>query len=340
MKKVVVVLFALAIIAGGILLSIRLKHRGSLFILSPIELITERVEKKKEPLFPETINILLLGTDTSINRRNKGQGGFNTDTMILISANTRTNRILLTSVPRDLWINGNKINALHVVYGEDTLLDAFEQVTGLDVQEIIRADFDQFVWLADSFGGIPVTVERSFSDYSFPNFTDTDVLTVSFTAGEEKMTGERALTFARSRKGTNGEGSDLMRAKRQHLLLEGMVEAIKQPGSIFWPMDVDNFYSVITSRGIYTTLTLNKVRFLWDFYKDKDRYEVESFVVDGTYVYHPGMYPQSDYHAWVFVPLEPGFANLHADIKAKLEGTFEYPSDLNNESDQNENTSL
>jgi len=53
MKKVVVVLFALAIIAGGILLSIRLKHRGSLFILSPIELITEGLRRKRNHFFPK-----------------------------------------------------------------------------------------------------------------------------------------------------------------------------------------------------------------------------------------------------------------------------------------------
>ncbi len=264
------------------------------------------------------INILLLGID----RRSKTQLGFNTDTMILVSLNPTTNKVLFTSVPRDLWINGNKINALYTIYGWETLKNAFEQITGQEIHGYIMTDFEDFRWLVDAFGGIPVTIQRTFTDYTFPNNTDTGVLAVTFTEGYEKMGGERSLTFARSRKGTNGEGSDLMRAKRQHLILQGMLEAIKQPESIFWPMDIPAFYEAVTNFRMETTLTLEDTYYLWDFYKDKDLYSYESFVVDDKYVYHPGMYPQSPYHAWVFIAREPGFADLHADIKAKLEGTY------------------
>lgn len=267
----------------------------------------------------ENINVILLGID----RRSKQQTGFNTDIMILLSANPNTNRVLLTSVPRDLWVNGNKINALYTIGGWNLLKDAFEQITGQIVSGYIRCDFEDFKWIVDAFGGVPINVEKTFTDHTFPNDADTGILTVTFNQGLEKMDGQRALTFARSRKGNNGEGSDLMRAKRQHLLLQGMVQAISQPESIFWPMDMDKFYSaIIAVDKMYTTLTLEDVTYLWDFYKDREQYSVESFVVGNEYVYHPGMYPQSEYHAWVFIARESGFANLHADIKAKLEGTF------------------
>lgn len=284
--------------------------------------------KKENTVFEnDIINVLLLGIDTSEGRRLRGQGGFNTDTMILLSANPQTNHILLTSVPRDLWINGNKINALYTLNGEESLTDAFEKVTGQKVDGIIRADFDHFTWIVDAFGGIPIDVQRTFTDYSFPNNTDSGLITAIFTQGHELMLGERALTFARSRKGNNGEGSDLMRAKRQHLILQGMIAAVSQPESIFWPMNIKKFYTAVTAPDkMYTTLTLADVKYLWDFYKDKNQYEIESFVVDGTYVYHPGMYPNSPYHAWVFVAREPGFANLHTDIVAKLNGTFVDPN--------------
>jgi hypothetical protein len=38
------------------------------------------------------------------------------------------------------------------------------------------------------------------------------------------------------------------------------------------------------------------------------------------------MYPDSAYSAWVFIAKEPGFSNLHADIEAKLSGTFVDPN--------------
>ena len=304
-------------------LSLRSRVSDDTTILSPLSEEKELIKKYNSLLEnKKQINILLLGIDTSINRRASGQQGFNTDVMILVSIDTETNKVLLTSVPRDLWVNGNKINALYIVYGEETLVDAFEKVTGLDVDGVIRVDFDCFEWLVNSMGGVPVNVERTFTDNTFPNKTDTGITTVTFEQGYELLTGERALTYSRSRKGNNGEGSDLMRARRQHIILQGMINAISQENSKFWPVDVPKFLNLLVNNGVYTTLSLDDVYYLWDFYKDKDLYSIESFVVDGEYVYHPGMYPESDYHAWVFVPIQEGFANLHADIQAKLAGTF------------------
>jgi len=261
----------------------------------------------------DILNILLLGID----RRSKQQTGFNTDTMILLSVNPKDNIALLTSVPRDLWINGNKINSLYSTQGENTLINAFEKVTDLEIDGYIRCDFEDFRWIVDSFGGVPVDVETTFTDPSFPNNTDTGIKTVTFNSGTEKMDGDRALIFARSRKGNNGEGSDLMRAKRQHRVLLGMVDGISQPESRFWPMELPKFYEAVTQR-MHTTLKLTDVRYLWDFYKDRDKYKVVSFVVDDKYVYHPGMYPNSEYHAWVFIPREGSFENLHQDIQSML----------------------
>ena len=303
-------------------------------IASPIVRIKEELtrsftpDKRANTVFEnDIINVLLVGIDTSTGRRARGQGGFNTDIMILASANPKTNRVLLTSIPRDLWINGNKINALYTLNGEDSLIDAFEKVTGQPVDGVIRADFDHFTWLVDAFGGVPVEIQRTFTDSNFPNNSDSGPVTVTFTQGTEVMDGERALTFARSRKGNNGEGSDLMRAKRQHLILQGMIQAVSQPKSSFWPMNIEHFYNLVTAPGkMQSTLTLGDVKYLWDFYKDRNLYQIESFVVDDTYIYHPGMYPDSPYSAWVFIAREPGFANLHTDIEAKLSGTFVDPN--------------
>mgnify|MGYP003966965243 FL=1 len=337
-KKVIIIIITLVLGIWGALAYFVLDFakEENIDIASPVVKFPGAIKeeligsKKDDTAFQnDNLNILLVGIDTSSGRRNRGQGGFNTDTMILVSINPDTNRVLLTSVPRDLWINGNKLNALYTVYGEDTLIDAFEKVTGQQVDGVIRADFDHFGWMVDSFGGVPVEVKTTFTDSSFPNNSDSGPTTVTFIAGEEVMDGDRALTFARSRKGNNGEGSDLMRAKRQHLILQGMIKAISQPASLFWPMDTEKFFNAVTApTKMQTTLTLSDVRYLWDFYEDKDLYEIESFVVGDTYIYHPGMYPDSEYHAWVFVAREPGFADLHNDVDAKLEGTWVDPNAL------------
>ena len=287
-----------------------------------LETLKTRIPETKKELTvfenKEILNILLLGID----RRSKAEITYNTDTMILLSVNKGGNIVLLTSVPRDLWVNGNKINALYSIQGEDAPVVAFEKITGLAVDGYIRCDFEDFRWIVDSFGGVPTDIERTFSDNSFPNNADRGVLSVTFEKGLEKMGGDRALTFARSRKGNNSEGSDLMRAKRQHRVLMGMVDAISQPDSIFWPMNLPKFYETVTQH-MYTTLNLEDVTYLWDFYKDRDEYEIISFVVDDRYIYHPGLYPQSEYKAWVFIPKEESFETLHSDIRKML-----YPDTL------------
>ena len=289
----------------------------------------ESIFELKRQYFGEIINILLIGADTGIIRRENGQSGFNTDTMILVSINNTTKKVLLISVPRDLWVNQNKINALYTILGENSLTDAFEQVTGQKVDAVIKVDFDQFKWIVDSFGGVNTKIVTSFTDNQFPNNTDTGIKTISFLEGYELMNGERALDYSRSRKGDNGEGSDLKRAKRQHLILIGMLDSIKNINSKFWPIDLDLFYNSIIQQNIHTTLTINDIYYLWDLYKDKNLYDIESFVVDEKYVYHPGLYPNSEYRAWVFIAKEQGFNNLHKDITAKLNKTYQEKTDEN-----------
>ncbi|MBI2415005.1 LCP family protein [candidate division WWE3 bacterium] len=335
-KIILLTILTTVLVMGGIFLNSKNWHNSNDLVSGIVKIGSSSLDKiiEDKPLTAdslqdpntlnkEIINILLVGTDSSIGRRARGQRGFNTDSIILVSVNQKTKRVLLTSVPRDLWINDNKINALYIVFGEDTLTDAFYKITGLKVDRVIRADFDGFKWVIDALGGVNINVERSFTDTSYPNNQDSAAMTVEFTAGNELMNGERALIFARSRKGSNGEGSDLMRAKRQHLILQALVDSVSQPTSKYQPMDIKTFFEAAQSLGdIYTNLTLDDAKFLWSFYKNRVNYSIESFVIGSDYLYHPGMYPQSDFHAWVFVPIEEGFKTLHEDVLAKLNGTF------------------
>ena len=110
-----------------------------------------------------------------------------------------------------------------------------------------------------------------------------------------------------------------MRAKRQQLILKSMVLAVTQAGSAFLPFDIKQFYEAVTAIGrMKTSLSLDDAVYLWDFHKDEDKYVVESFVVDTTYVYHPGVAPESEYSAWVYLPKETNWAQLQSAIKIML----------------------
>jgi len=272
--------------------------------------INSELEKEK------IINILVVGKDIGRERRSKGQSGYNTDTIILLSINSKDNRAVLTSFPRDIWQNNAKINAILVTQGMDSLLDAMSKISGQKITKYVTIDFDGIRWLVDAFGGVPVEVKTSFTDNTFPNNYDTEIMSVNFSQGTEIMTGERALTFARSRKGNNGEGSDLMRAKRQHQILKGMTKAIENKNSEFFPFDIKEFYNEVILH-TQTNISLEDAIYLFSFYKNIEKYNIQSLVLDDRYIYHPGI--SSSYGgAWVFVAKDKNFEKLHSDLEKYL----------------------
>jgi len=164
--------------------------------------------------------------------------------------------------------------------------------------------------------GVEVQVENTFTDSSYPVDATKGYQTVTFTQGTEKLTGERALIFSRSRKGNNGEGSDWARMKRQHLILKGMPSAVLSPKSLFNPMVVEKAFKTITEGKMDTNLTVEDAKYLWSFYKDRDQYEIESVYLDYDFLRSP---PMEDYGgAWVLVAKDPSYKTIHNYINSKL----------------------
>lgn len=184
------------------------------------------------------VNILLMGIGGSGH-----DGAYLTDTMIVASINTKTNEIILTSIPRDFavvlpGVGFNKINAAYAYAHRDNpntagdaAIAAAEQITNLKIPYYAVVDFRGFVKAIDDIGGLDVVVEKTFSDSSFPNDYPNDttgyLAPVTFTKGPQHMNGQRALIFARSRhSGDANEGSDFARSERQKIILVALKNKI------------------------------------------------------------------------------------------------------------------
>lgn len=215
------------------------------------------------------ITVLLLGMAGG-----KHDGATLTDSIIVASYNIKTDKALLISIPRDLWISSEsaKVNAVYQKgekegKGLSYVKEKIHEVVGLPVDYAVRLDFSGFAKAIDLVGGIDVDVPKTFDDYNYPiEGKETDLcgnkeeeidlteeqakvlkvekgkkkvivtLTgkiatesadfacrfehISFEKGVTRMDGETALKFVRSRMGTNNEGSDFARSKRQQLVLE------------------------------------------------------------------------------------------------------------------------
>ena len=172
------------------------------------------------------INILLLGMGGPGH-----DGPLLTDTMIVANLNVKTSEVVLISIPRDFIAQlpnqgFRKINAAYAFAeaaepGSGGLVAAgtVEKITGMTIPYYVSIDFKGFVKAVDHVGGLDVTVEKTFTDAEYPDEKNWYLKPVTFTAGPEHMNGNRALIFARSRHGTNSEGSDFARSERQKKII-------------------------------------------------------------------------------------------------------------------------
>lgn len=262
------------------------------------------------------IGILLMGID----RRSKSETGFRTDIMILVIINPITNQVAMISVPRDLWYDHGRINAEYVKNGWEGMQSAFTEITGIKPDKYILTDFEDFKWLVDAFDGVKVDIQNTFTDTEFPVDETKGYQTVTFKAGEELMTGERALIFARSRHGNNGEGSDFMRMRRQHLILKSLAYSEIKPRKLLTPENIKLSYETIVNHGIETNLTLDDAMVLWDLIKDRAKYKITSILLDSQFLYNP---PMSEYGgAWVLVPINNSFDVFHKYVNDVINNTL------------------
>lgn len=180
----------------------------------------------------DRINVLLLGMG------GRGHDGpFLTDSIILASLKPSSGQVALLSIPRDLWINipevgYRRINEANAIGekveehgGAKLAQETVSNLLNLDIPYYVRVDFRGFAKAIDDLGGVTMTVEQSFVDDTYPT-DDYKTQTIAFEAGTQHFSGDEALKFVRSRHGSNGEGSDFARSRRQTQLLLALKDKV------------------------------------------------------------------------------------------------------------------
>jgi LCP family protein required for cell wall assembly len=195
----------------------------------------------------QRVSILLLGRGGYEN-----DAPYLTDSIMAVTIDPTTDRVMLASIPRDLVVQmnlqdpssrtwSNKINAAYEVpytniiccvaaqyTGRDGGGHAAEhevgKVTGLTFDKYIAVDFVAFRDMVNALGGVDVCLTTNLDDYSYPNYHN-GFMPIHFKAGCQHLTGEQALEIARSRHAIQPEQlSDFGRARRQ----QDIMEAIKK----------------------------------------------------------------------------------------------------------------
>lgn len=182
-------------------------------------------------------SVLIIGTD---GRSDDEQG--RSDSMILLSFNSRTNEIILTSFMRDCYVNiqdygMDKLNAAYSYGGAELLMDTIESNFMVEIDDYITVNFVSFAGIIDAVGGIDIDVSDEEAHeinnilFSEVNQLMGDDQWADFleSGGKLHLNGKQALSYARIRYVGN---SDFERTSRQREVFEKIIPKAINPVAI------------------------------------------------------------------------------------------------------------
>jgi len=345
-KRIAVILIILVVLSliGGAFFALS-KLSFVQVLLSPISFVARLVNPVQLKEEDGRVNALVLGLDT------RASGALrNTDTILIGSISATEGDPALISIPRDFWLNlapycaPFKINSAYSCGGtqkngsfdEDKGIafakGKIEEVLGIKIPYWVVVDFSGFKDIIDTLGGIQVCVDTAFSDYSYPNAGHEADPIIShrykilhFKKGCQMMDGETALEYARSRKGTNGEGSDFARVRRQQKVITAVKDKVFSLNLLLNPGKLVKLYQQF-SAVVKTNVGLGEIQRLLEVVgRLGDVSKARSLVLDPVsgLVYHPS---DALYGGYVIIPSGgSGFSKIHQAVQKLLFGAKTKP---------------
>lgn len=166
---------------------------------------------------PAVYNILLVGKDLTKRL---------TDSMILVTINTRNNTLHMTSFMRDLYVqipggySDNRLNAAYSFGGRDLLCQALKKNFGINVDATVEINFREFMRVINILGGVTVNVDEKERNIMITREgCDPNRIVV----GNNHFDGDYALVYCRIRK----IDSDHQRTARQREVLNAVAESFR-----------------------------------------------------------------------------------------------------------------
>lgn len=225
-------LVVLALLAGGGYAGVR--H----YINSKLNKVKHTSVKKSELSCVDVkgyVNIALLGVDSrKMDKTNLADN--NTDCMMIISLNTKTNEVSLLSVYRDTYLpvdddgNFGKINSAFQNGGAAQTMQSLNQAMDMDISNYVLFNFKMVSDLVNAVGGITVDVK----DYEIQQLNKYTIQTANNIGqkkynlvtkpGKQKLEGVQAVSYGRIRKGV---GDDYKRTSRMRVVVTKVMNKVK-----------------------------------------------------------------------------------------------------------------
>lgn len=235
-----------------------------------------------------------------------GQHSKLTDSIMLAVLSNAQRKIILISIPRDLFVHGRKINEYYEFFGIQRLADEVEYATGVRADDYVLIDMQAFTAFIDGIGGVDIEVEKNITDYSYP-LDSTRIQTFSIQKGPHHMNGDLALKYARSRHST----SDFDRAKRQQQIIEAVKEKLTHENII---TILQNLYEDVKPH-VETSFSLVDALTTFD--------TARSFAIERNHVFSTEEYLYSTYSTggqYILIPKKKTFEDMQNAVRDWING--------------------
>ncbi len=196
---------------------------GSKFILDRLEASQRfNINGNENILNDDAINkeegqylILLVGVDKNGNDDNTDFT--RTDTIMLVSADTKTGEMELLSIPRDSRVKirdkFDKVNHAHAFGGIELTMQTLRQFLGLDIDYYVQVNYQALINIVDALGGV---------DYDVPEGINIHKGKVKIHPGPNHLDGNEVMWYLRTRNIYNN--GDIGRVNTQQAFVKAMVD--------------------------------------------------------------------------------------------------------------------
>lgn len=259
-------------------------------IKKSIEDITKRVSIKNTPF-----NVLISGIDAygDINQTSRN------DVNIVATINPNTNEILLTSIPRDYYVQlhgttGYKDKLTHAsYYGINMAVETIEDILDTDINYYVKVNFTTVVDLVNEIGGIDVYADQ-----------DVNIGTCKIKEGYNNLDGKCALAFSRERH--SYIDGDRHRGRNQQQVIIAVFNKLTSGTTLL--TEYTNILSVLDGKFATNMDTKEITDYIKYELNDLKNYTIKTTQLDGygsmgeTY-----SYPGQD--LWIMIPYEETIDN-------------------------------
>lgn len=233
-------------------------------ITKDVEDITKKVSIKNT-----SFNVLISGMDSygTINKTTRN------DVNMIATVNPNTNKVLLTSIPRDYYVQlhgktGYKDKLTHAgIYGINTVVQTIEDLFGIDINYYVRVNFTTVESLVNTIGPIEIYSDKAMS-----------LNGCKYVVGTNTVNGKCALRFARERH-SYVEG-DNHRIKNQQEVIKGIFNKLSKSAMV-----VTDYTSILDSLDgkFATNMDMKDITaFIKYELEDITKYEILDTQVTGT----------------------------------------------------------